>query len=370
MRLRLAFTLGGLVAALAAAPAGPGGLDPHALRRPRVRRRPRTSIEGGRRLFDLDLGESARRVRAQLRLHERQRAGLRGRFRLQPRLLRRRRHASCPDNNLATLMGNLVLNAPIGESGRIYLSVGGGLSASRVNDTNDFFDVDRNDFGVNARRRASSSRSARGSACAATSAISATSATPSRTTSSTWTSAVSTSGEARPACRSLSNQFTHYRTQRPRTAEPPVRPLRLHRVPPPGPIQCRASSAGVPHDLYFEVRAALVGRDVDVPGRGPSRAAVGRGMGRRRRRRACVHQRSQSRPTPSTLKKGRSLFVKHCVTCHGRRRPRRRPQRAAAREAQRLRAPRPLAAGRPGRPHRRRDVLEARQRLAARRHAS
>ena len=55
-----------------------------------------------------------------------------------------------PENNLVTLMGNLVLNAPIGASGRVYLSGGGGLLRTRVDDTNDFFDVDRNDFGVNA----------------------------------------------------------------------------------------------------------------------------------------------------------------------------------------------------------------------------
>ena len=55
-----------------------------------------------------------------------------------------------PDNNLSTLMGNLVLNAPIAESGRIYLSAGGGLMRSRVNDANEFFEVDRNDLGVNA----------------------------------------------------------------------------------------------------------------------------------------------------------------------------------------------------------------------------
>ena len=55
-----------------------------------------------------------------------------------------------PDNNLSTLMGNLVLNAPIAESGRIYLSAGGGLIRSRVDDANEFFEVDRNDFGVNA----------------------------------------------------------------------------------------------------------------------------------------------------------------------------------------------------------------------------
>src|SRR6185436_11673568 len=55
-----------------------------------------------------------------------------------------------PDNNLGSLMGNLVLNAPLGGSGRVYLSFGGGLIRSRVNDTNDFFDVGRNDFGVDA----------------------------------------------------------------------------------------------------------------------------------------------------------------------------------------------------------------------------
>jgi opacity protein-like surface antigen len=54
------------------------------------------------------------------------------------------------ENNLSTLMGNLVLNTPLGESGRLYLSAGGGLLRSRVNDTNEFFEVDRNDFGVNA----------------------------------------------------------------------------------------------------------------------------------------------------------------------------------------------------------------------------
>lgn len=55
-----------------------------------------------------------------------------------------------PDNNLSTLMGNLVLNAPIGARGRLYLSGGGGLMRSRVNDANEFFEVDRNDFAVNA----------------------------------------------------------------------------------------------------------------------------------------------------------------------------------------------------------------------------
>lgn len=55
-----------------------------------------------------------------------------------------------PDNNLTTLMGNLVLNAPLGSSGRVYVSAGGGLMKSSVNDAGDLFDVSRNDFGVNA----------------------------------------------------------------------------------------------------------------------------------------------------------------------------------------------------------------------------
>ena len=55
-----------------------------------------------------------------------------------------------PDNNLTSLMGNLVLNGNVGDGGRVYLSAGGGLLKSRVDDTEEFFEVDRNDFGVNA----------------------------------------------------------------------------------------------------------------------------------------------------------------------------------------------------------------------------
>jgi outer membrane protein with beta-barrel domain len=55
-----------------------------------------------------------------------------------------------PENNLTTLMGNLVLNAPLGSSGRVYVSAGGGLMKSSVNDAGDLFDVSRNDFGVDA----------------------------------------------------------------------------------------------------------------------------------------------------------------------------------------------------------------------------
>jgi outer membrane protein with beta-barrel domain len=52
-------------------------------------------------------------------------------------------------NNSATLMGNLLLGAPIGQSARIYATGGLGLMKFRVKDADEFFDVNRNDFGVN-----------------------------------------------------------------------------------------------------------------------------------------------------------------------------------------------------------------------------
>jgi len=51
-------------------------------------------------------------------------------------------------NNVSTLMGNLMLSAPIDRT-RIYASGGAGLMRSRVDDADDFFDVNRDDFGVN-----------------------------------------------------------------------------------------------------------------------------------------------------------------------------------------------------------------------------
>jgi hypothetical protein len=53
-------------------------------------------------------------------------------------------------NNVTTLMGNLVLSASLGDTARIYASGGGGLMKFRVPDFNQFFDVDQNDFGVDA----------------------------------------------------------------------------------------------------------------------------------------------------------------------------------------------------------------------------
>jgi opacity protein-like surface antigen len=55
-----------------------------------------------------------------------------------------------PDNNLVTLMGNLVFSGHIGDRSRLYASAGGGLMKSSVDDAGEFFDVGRNDFGVDA----------------------------------------------------------------------------------------------------------------------------------------------------------------------------------------------------------------------------
>jgi opacity protein-like surface antigen len=53
-----------------------------------------------------------------------------------------------PNNNLVTLMGNVVLSGHMGERSRIYASAGAGLLKSSVDDADDFFDVSRNDFGA------------------------------------------------------------------------------------------------------------------------------------------------------------------------------------------------------------------------------
>lgn len=53
------------------------------------------------------------------------------------------------ENNVATLMGNVLIGIPLGDQAKIYGAGGLGLLKTRVNDTDDFFDVSRNDFGVN-----------------------------------------------------------------------------------------------------------------------------------------------------------------------------------------------------------------------------
>ena len=53
------------------------------------------------------------------------------------------------DNNVTTLMANLLFGSRFGRDGRLYATVGGGLMKSRVKDVDEFFDVSRNDFGVN-----------------------------------------------------------------------------------------------------------------------------------------------------------------------------------------------------------------------------
>jgi hypothetical protein len=65
-------------------------------------------------------------------------------------------HFFGPDNtggtsNVTTLMGNIVLGTPIGNnSARIYATGGVGLMKFRVPDADAFFDIDRNDWGMNA----------------------------------------------------------------------------------------------------------------------------------------------------------------------------------------------------------------------------
>lgn len=56
------------------------------------------------------------------------------------------------DSNATTLMGNLILGAPIGgdRGVRPYVSGGVGLIRTSVSTADDFFDIDENSFGVNA----------------------------------------------------------------------------------------------------------------------------------------------------------------------------------------------------------------------------
>ena len=52
------------------------------------------------------------------------------------------------DSNATTLMGNLIIGAPLGPV-RPYVSGGAGLIRTRVADADEFFDIDDNSFGVN-----------------------------------------------------------------------------------------------------------------------------------------------------------------------------------------------------------------------------
>ena len=54
------------------------------------------------------------------------------------------------DSNVTTLMGSVVIGAPLGEPGvRPYAVAGAGLIKSRVSDADDIFDIDENSFGIN-----------------------------------------------------------------------------------------------------------------------------------------------------------------------------------------------------------------------------
>jgi len=52
------------------------------------------------------------------------------------------------DSNATTLMGNLIVGAPLGAV-RPYVSGGAGLIRASVSDVDEFFDIDDNSFGVN-----------------------------------------------------------------------------------------------------------------------------------------------------------------------------------------------------------------------------
>lgn len=54
------------------------------------------------------------------------------------------------DSNVTTLMGSLIIGAPLGEPGiRPYAVAGAGLIRSRVSDAANIFDLDDNSFGIN-----------------------------------------------------------------------------------------------------------------------------------------------------------------------------------------------------------------------------
>jgi opacity protein-like surface antigen len=54
------------------------------------------------------------------------------------------------DSSVTTLMGSIVVGAPLGEPGvRPYAVAGAGLIRSRVSDADDIFDLDDNSFGIN-----------------------------------------------------------------------------------------------------------------------------------------------------------------------------------------------------------------------------
>ena len=58
--------------------------------------------------------------------------------------------AAFRENNVSTLMGNILLGAHFGDTrpGMVYATVGGGLLKTRVTDVDEFFDVDNTDWGV------------------------------------------------------------------------------------------------------------------------------------------------------------------------------------------------------------------------------
>ena len=54
------------------------------------------------------------------------------------------------DNNVSSLMANILLGSGFGDRGKVYAALGGGLLKTRVGTVDEFFDVDNTDFGVSA----------------------------------------------------------------------------------------------------------------------------------------------------------------------------------------------------------------------------
>jgi len=54
------------------------------------------------------------------------------------------------DNNVSSLMANILIGSNIGERGKIFLTVGGGILKTQVADVDDFFEIDSTDFGASA----------------------------------------------------------------------------------------------------------------------------------------------------------------------------------------------------------------------------
>lgn len=54
------------------------------------------------------------------------------------------------NNNVSSLMANILIGANMGPRGKIFLTVGGGVLKTQVADVDEFFEIDNTDFGASA----------------------------------------------------------------------------------------------------------------------------------------------------------------------------------------------------------------------------